>query len=70
MTGQAASCKIRDTFFIVFPGYFVFVMASKAIGIRSSRRMALAALPVGIAMIHREFMIERSPSPGGSGMAL
>jgi hypothetical protein len=50
--------------------YFVLIMAGKAVIFGAARRVALAAFAIGIAMIHREFMVEGRSSPGGSGMAL
>lgn len=70
MAIQAATRNIRDPLFIVFINHLVLVMAGKAIVLRTSRGMALAAISIGIAMVHRETMIEGSPSPGRSCMAL
>lgn len=70
MAIQAATRNIRDTFFIVFINHLVLVMAGKTVVLRTSGRMALAAISVGIAMVHWETVIEGSPSPGRSCMAL
>ena len=54
-------------FFLI---YFVFIMAGKAVVLGAPGWVALAAVPLGVTMVHWECMVERCPTPGGRGMAL
>lgn len=58
MAIQAATGEIRDAFFIMLIRHFILVMAGEAIVLFSTRRVALAAVSIGITMIHWEAMVE------------
>jgi hypothetical protein len=58
MAIMAARTNIGDAFFAVLIIDLRLIMAGEAAVRRASRRVALAALPVCISVIHREAVLE------------
>jgi hypothetical protein len=67
---ETAIADIGNVFLIVFIDHLILVMTGIAIVFCPSRGMALTAIAIRIAMVHRETVIEGCPTPGGGIVAL